>query len=421
MLGATLGLGAVAVALGAPVEAVIASQETPKLAIALLDDHWKLLQPLVEAYGERAGVEFDATPLSYEDLYIQLSLILTQRADTYDVVFLPDPWVPQFASFLTALDVPPDSLEAFVPVASAVSRFPEDARPVALPVIGEAQFFVARADWLEQEEQTAPETWDETVEAASTIAAQLDPDEERAAFGMRTLASRQLAESFIPILRGYGKALIDLDTSIPQLDTPEALEAMDTFLVLAGLSPAESAAVGDPSNAERFELGDICMMSNFWSSELLSTRSATVEGEPGAITSTLQPAQGSIPRKTMTGIWLAGIPVGSLFPDAARAFLDWLISDDLQRQLPALALPPVRTDVFSDADLVGMFPDLPTIGEMLSVAVPRPRSPFYPQLEQLLGNEIGKALSGDASGADAMKNANIAIREFLVREGVLDA
>jgi ABC-type glycerol-3-phosphate transport system substrate-binding protein len=58
---------------------------------------------------------------------------------------------------------------------------------------------------------------------------------------------------------------------------------------------------------------------------------------------------------------------------------------------------------------------------MLGAATPRSRSPFYPQLEQLVGAELQRAVSGDETGDVAMKNANVALREFLVREGVLTA
>lgn len=421
LLGIGLGAGSLVSLESRRERGAAARQESGKLAIAILDEHWEILEPLVEAYGEMHEIDIDTTPLSVADLYGQLSLTLTQRADTYDVVFLDDPWIPQFATFLTTLDIASDAAATFMPIAMQVGQFPSDARPSALPVLGEVQFFGYWPAWLKSHQQSLPATWDETVEVASTIAAELDPDEDRAAFAMRTLTSYQITESFAPILRGYGKTLIDIETSVPQLDTPESLAALETFLTLASFSPEESAAEGEPSNAERFEMGEISMMSNFWSSDLLAARTLTPEQTTGPLASTLQPAQASASHQAMTGIWLAGIPVGSQEPERARDFLDWLTSVEFQAQLPGLSLPPVRIDVFDDGGLIESCPDLPVLKEMLAVATPRPRSPFYPQLEQLLASELAKALSGESSGAEAMKNANIAIREFLVREGVLGA
>jgi len=228
-------------------------------------------------------------------------------------------------------------------------------------------------------------------------------------------------ESFLPVLRGFGKDLIDRETSVPQLDTDEALAAMQAFLELAAFSPVESAAVDAADNAERFGAGQISMMANFWSSDLLAARTLTSSVESGPLASTLQPAQPGVAHSAMTGVWLAGIPAGSLATETARAFLGWLTGVDLQGQLPGLNLSPVRIDVFQDPALASQFPDLPVLHEMLEQATSRPRSPFYPQLEQLVATELQRALAGEVSGEQAMKNANVALRQFLVREGVLTA
>jgi multiple sugar transport system substrate-binding protein len=397
------------------------AEEQTVLAVAMLDHHWETIEDLAEGYATDAGIELKATPLGYDELYTQLSLALTQRASTFDVVLLEDSWIPQLVSFLVPLDVPSDEAAAFVPTSFALGRNPVDRHPCALPRLGERQIYVLRPESLERASQKPPESWDDTVECATTIAGQLDPDGELAAFGIRSLDGHQLVESFLPVLRGFGKDLIDRETSVPQLDTDEALAAMEAFLVLAALSPVESPAVDATDNGERFGAGQISMMANFWSSDLLASRTVTANAETGPLASMLQPAQSGGVHRAMTGVWLAGIPAGSLAVDAARGFLAWLSGTELQGELPGLNLPPVRTDVLQDPDLVRRFPDLPVLHEMLDVATSRPRSPFYPQLEQLVAAELQRALSGEVSGEQAMKNANVSLRQFLVREGVLTA
>ena len=395
------------------------AEDQPGLAVAMLDRHWEAIEDLVDAYTSDAGIELKVTPLGYDELYTQLSLALTQRASTFDVVLMADPWIPQLASFLNPLEVTSDEADAFVPTSFELGRYPAESQACALPWLGETQFFVLRPEWLDSASQTPPETWDETVECATAIAGQLEPDGELAAYGIRSLDDHQVVESFLPVLRGYGKDLIDGETSVPQLDTDEALAATQAFLELAALSPGESAAVDAQDNAERFGAGQIALMANFWSSDLLTARTAS--SEAGPLASTLQPAQSEADHQAMTGVWMAGIPSGSLLPDDARAFLGWLTGLDLQMQLPELSLPPVRTDVLQDAVLTEQFPDLPVLLDMLERATSRPRSPFYPQLEQLVAAELQRALAGEQSGDEAMKNANVALRQFLVREGVLTA
>jgi multiple sugar transport system substrate-binding protein len=399
----------------------VLADEKPVVALAILDRHWKAIEDLADGYAEDTGIELKATPLGYDDLYTQLSLALTQRASTFDVVLLVDQWIPQLVSFLTPLDISADASAAFVQTAFELGHYPADGKTSALPWLGETQFFVSRPDWLERAGQTEPETWDDTVESATAIAGQLDADGSLSAFGIRGLDDHQVVESFLPVLRGFGKELIDRETSVPQLDTDEALAAMQTFLELAALSPAESAAVDALDNGDRFVAGQIAMMANYWSSDLLAARTSEPSDQTGPLASTLQPAQSGNAHLAMTGVWLAGIPSGSLAQDVAKTFLGWLTGLEVQAQLPRLGLPPVRADVMQDAALTQQFPDLPVLLDMLEEATCRPRSPFYPQLEQLVAAELKRALAGEQSGDEAMKNANIALRQFLVREGVLTA
>ncbi len=396
-----------------------AGQDGP-LSIVLLDEHAERLEPLIEAYSEE-GVEVDVTPLGYSELYSQLSLALTQRAATFDVVSLDDPWIPQFASFLTPLDRSSEAASEVIPIANELARYPSDAAACGFPWLGDAQFFVTRPKWLEQFEESEPASWDETVDVTSSISASLESNEELAAFALSTLDPHAVLDSFLPILRGFGKDLIDPETNIPQLDTPEALGAIGIFQQLASASPAESAATGEATNVERFESGDVVMMSNFWSSDLLKATGVEAGRSAGPIDCALQPAQTGIERRSMPGVWIAGIPIGSERPEQARAFLDWLVSPKTQLALIEVAMPPVHAPVYADDAAIDRQPHLPQLLDLLAGSTPRPRSPFYPQLELLLAAELERLLNSDVSGEEAMRAANMAMREFLVREGVLDA
>jgi hypothetical protein len=84
------------------------------------------------------------------------------------------------------------------------------------------------------------------------------------------------------------------------------------------------------------------------------------------------------------------------------------------------ALPPVSAPVYADNALIDAQPHLPQLLDLLAGSQPRPRSPFYPQLELLLATELASLLDSQQTGEEAIRKANIAMREFLVREGVLE-
>ncbi len=259
------------------------AQDNAPLAIAMLDEHAKRLDPLIDALSERQETEIDVTPLSYGELYSEVSIALTQRSPTFDVVSLDDAWIPQFASFLTPVAIDSESSDRIVPIAVELARYPEDAANCGLPWLGDSQFFATRPAWLGEVGAAEPVTWNETVDSAISVGASLDAEEKSAGFAISTLSPRSLVDSFLPILRGCGTDLIDPETSVPQLDTPAALEAVAFFQQLAKSSPAESAATGEPSNIERFQNGSVAMMSNFWASSLMSASEVDSERASGPV------------------------------------------------------------------------------------------------------------------------------------------
>ena len=123
----------------------------------------------------------------------------------------------------------------------------------------------------------------------------------------------------------------------------------------------------------------------------------------------------------MSGIWLAAIPLGSERPMRARSFLQWLLSEPTQRSMVDVSLPPAMASIYEDDALIDARPYLPRLLDLLAGSTPRPRSPYYPQLELLLASELGAMRDGLQTGEDALRTANIAMREFLAREGVLEA
>lgn len=396
-----------------------AKAQDDSLSIAMLEVHAERLEPLIDAYAEQTDIDCAITPLAYGELYSQLSIALTQRSPDFDVVSLDDSWVPQFASFLQPFERLSATSSIVVPIAQELARYPSDATPCGVPWLGNAQFMVMRSDWLERFDQPEPSTWDETIEAASAITAALEPNEELAAFGISTLTPHALIDSFLPVLRGFGKDLIDPETSIPQLDTPEALGAVAVFQQLAAMSPVESAATGEPTNIDRFGSGELAMMSNFWSSDLLQATGGEGGRIAGPIGCAQQPAQASIDRRSMPGVWIAAIPVGSERTDRAREFVEWLVSLESQLAMVDALLPPIAAPAYVDDALIDRQPHLPQLLDLLAGATPRARSPYYPQLELLLATELERMLDGELTGEDAMRAANLAMREFLSREGVL--
>lgn len=398
---------------------VDASPDSPSLSIAMLDRHWVDLQEAIDGYAHGRGISIRVDPLPLGALYETANLVLTQTGNAYDLMILPDQWIPQFASFLTPVSVPQAIETDYVPSAWQVARHPADGPTVGLPWSMEVQVFGMQNDLRSTLGISAPESWDDTLGVVTAIDALDSTATGGAGFGMRTSTSYDMFESFLPILRGYGRDLLDPATQIPRLDTAESVASLEMFLALARSSPAESSGIGEPTNVDRFVRGEIAMMSNLWSRHLLETDPIPVRSPAAGIDVRRQPAQPGVARGVLAGIWIAAIPLGSMNPEVALAFGHWLIDETMQRSMTDLHLLPVRQSMFP-SELPGGDQTAETWKQLAVAATPRLRSPYYAQVEQLVASEVGRALQGIVSPAEAMKQANLAVRAFLLREGVLD-
>src|SRR5207237_8828290 len=211
----------------------------------------------------QTGTTIDVLELPYDQSFQKLQIALSQKTDAYDVASLDDPWIPQFASgkFLVNLDdlyaktgtAPnPD----FQPQLFGLGDWPKGSGRRALPWLGNVQVFAWRNDLIDNR----PNTWDEVVTTAQQI--QSGPT---GVFGyaIRGAAGNPATTSFLPITRGYGKDVLS-ETFEPQLNTPEALNALRTGLMLRDLAPPGAENVQHADVGRVMSTGTTDMSGDIW-------------------------------------------------------------------------------------------------------------------------------------------------------------
>ena len=122
----------------------------------------------------------------------------------------------------------------------------------------------------------------------------------------------------------------------------------------------------------------------------------------------------------MTGTWLLGIPQGSKNKERAFDFMVWFTGFDQQKQLLlGFNNPPVLSPLFGDPEATAKFPFLPGLLAAAEKAVPRPRTPFYSGVEDIIGRYVSQAIAGQTTPAEALLSAQRDVRDYLVRNGAL--
>ncbi len=397
------------------------------VVFALGQDDAPKIQPLVDEYSSANNVTIELQPNPFASLLEKLTLNLTQATGAYDIVSMDDPWMPQFAGgqFLMNLQELMDQRgmavdEDFVPELLALGDFPAGTGLRGIPWVGNVQVFAWRTDVLEDMEIAKPETWDDVLAAAQAIT-DARGAEGLYGIGLRGQAGNPAATSFLPVLRGYGTDLFDENWE-PQLETPEALAAMETQLALAKLAPPGVENVGHAENGINMYEGIIAQSGDIWPDQLLQIYDPELSKVVGMVDIGGEPAQEGVSPANMTGNWLLGIPEGSQNAEAALDFIVWFTAPEQQlRLLMDQNIPATRFSVLENPEAVEKLPFLPGLLAAGRNALPRPRTPYYNAVEAIYGRYVAEAIAGQISGEEALTNANTEIRDLMVREGVLAA
>jgi len=399
--------------------------QTPVLRFALTDSDGPRVAPLLVDYERERGVVVILDPFPYADLLENLTIDLSKRASGYDLVSLDDPWVPRFAGggALADLDLAlagrgqtPDP--DFLPNLLALGSYPPVVGLRALPWIGSLQVFAWRADVLGELGLAPAKTWDGVLAVARAVT------EAKGAgglygFGLRGQPGNPATTGFLPVLRGHGVDLFD-ERWEPQLETAEALAALDLHLALAALAPPDPTAVGHEELGLAVREGRIAQAADLWPDQLLRAYDPEQSTVAGTLQLELQPSQPGVATSHLTGTWLLGIPNGSQQVEAALDFILWLTAPAQQRRLLFEAtLAPTRASVLRDPEATDRIPFLPGLLAAADTARPRPRTPLYAAVEAICGGYLSDAIGGRIGAEEALVGANQELRALMMREGLL--
>jgi multiple sugar transport system substrate-binding protein len=370
-------------------------------------------------YTARTGTQVDVLELPYDQTFQKLQIALSQKSDAYDLASLDDPWMPQFAGgkFLVALDelyqktgTQPDP--NFQPQLYALGNYPPGSGQRALPWLGNVQVYAWRNDLI----ANRPTTWDEVISIGQSVTA-ANPGVY--GYAIRGAAGNPATTSFLPITRGYGKDVLG-PTFEPQLDSPEALAALQTALALRDVAPPGAENTQHADVGQFMYTGVTAQSGDIWPDQLLNMFDPAVSSVVGLISIGPEPSQPGVTPANMTGTWSLGIPNGSKNIDRTFDFLTWFTAQPQQKRLLLeFNIPPTLVPLFTDEQAVAKFPFLPGMLDAATKAVPRPRTEFYSGVEDIIGRYLSQAIAGQLDPQTALQQANQDTRDFLVRNGAL--
>jgi len=372
-------------------------------------DRFMRMHPTIEVRLHR--VSDDAT--QRHQLFVQW---LNARAGDPDVLELDVVWTSEFAAagWLLPLEDPSIDTAAFFPGTLRACRWA--GALYALPWYADVGLLYRRTDLVPRE----PASLDELATFA-----QRGITNGGVPFGIAWMGARYegLVTVFVEYLGGFGGQIMD-DSMNVTVGAPEAVRAL-TFMrdqiARWKIAPNDVLTWHEEETRFAFQNGRAVFMRNwpYAYSAMADSAQSRVAGKYAV--SPMPAAAGGHPTAALGGAQLA-INRWTEHPDAAFALVQFITAPEQQlERAVAIGEFPTRRAVYDEPSLRAALA-IPADDARRAVesATPRPVTPLYTQLSEILQIELHRALAGqvmpDAALAAAAEKMNAAIERTGLRE-----
>jgi multiple sugar transport system substrate-binding protein len=362
-------------------------------------------------------VELRSTPDASDQrrqLYVQW---LNAHAPDPDVLQLDVVWTAEFAAagWIAGLDSYSPPVDHFVDATLNANRW--NGRLFALPWFVDVGMLYWRTDLVPH----APATLEELTMLAA--AAQRD---HGVPFGFVWQGARYegLVTVFLEQLGAHGGRILDADghVTVDSENAVAALTAMRDQIVASGITPEAVLSWQEEQARLAFQNGQAAFMRNWpYAYALLNDPSRSRVSGRFAV-APVPGAAGGAPTAALGGSQLA-INAFSDQPDEAWRLIEFLLQPEqmVERAQIAGQFPP-RTDLYEGEALAAALEISPAAALQVIVrAVPRPVSPVYSQLSDILQVSLHRALTRQQEPRAALVEAADAMRGLLARVKLVPA
>ncbi len=372
-------------------------------------------QAVVDFERQNPGVKIvrEIGPSSSTQFHDLLTQKLKNRDRKLDVFFMDVIWPSEFASAGWALP-----LDRYF-TATEQNQFLEapilanhyQRQVFGVPLFIDAGLLYYRKDLLTKYALPAPRTWPELVETAKTILArQRDPD--LVGFSGQFKQYEGLVCNMMEYILGNGGALWDENRLVGALDQPRALEAVRFVRdhIIGEISPRGILSYEEPESLALFTQGRAIFHRNWpyvWKIAN-DPETSKIAGKVGMMALPAFPGRKSV---ATLGGWQLGISRFSTQPDLAWRFIEFMTSAEMQKRIAlATGRAPTRRALYDDPALLGAIPQLKSLLPIFKQAVPRPITPVYIPLSNIMQRYFSSALA--LADADLFTRAALATRDM---------
>ncbi|UFT98941.1 ABC transporter substrate-binding protein [Radiobacillus kanasensis] len=372
-------------------------------------------EKLVAAFEEahpNIDVEFREMPADtgqQHDQYVTAFSAQSAEIDVFDADVI---WPAEFAQANYALEldrfIEADgiNMDDYFPGAVAAGKF--NGKQWAMPKFTDAGMLYYRTDIVD----TPPKTWDELIEQASSL-----NGEAGTQFGylMQAAQYEGLVCNAIEFIASYGGQIINENNEVVA-NSPETVKAIKKMQEIVGSDfvPDNILNFMETETETAWIEGQAVFARN-WPYMQASSNDTERSKVVDNVGITTLPAGDAGSAATLGG-WMTMINRYSEHPEAAWEFVKFMTGAEGQKITATEGgSAPTLKALYDDAEVQEASPLFanPEFVKVLEAAVPRPVTPIYPEISDILQIELSKALTGDQTAEDAAANIQTKIEEAM--------
>lgn len=349
-------------------------------------------------------VKDETLPASSDEQHQFFVINLEGRSADFDVLSMDSIWTIEFARAGWLAD-----LSRLLPAAEQGDFFPGplaaatwQGRLYGLPWYVDAGILYYRRDLLEKYGLSPPRTWPELVETARRVTS---TEKDLYGFVWQGKQYEGLVCNALEFLRSNnGDVLRDGKVVIDSPANAVALGFMHDLISSYGVSPPLVTTSMEEQTRHIFGNGRALFMRNWpYARHLLEREGSALRGTVGIAPLPSFPGGESTP--TLGG-WNLGVNRHSRHPEASLRLAGFLASPAAQKRLAlTIGYQPARRSLYEDRELREKQPFIVSLRDIFMQARPRPVTPFYPMMTQVLQPEFSAALAGIKSPEAALRSA----------------
>ncbi|MFQ3566988.1 MAG: sugar ABC transporter substrate-binding protein [Aggregatilineales bacterium] len=381
---------------------------------------------VAQLFEAETGATVEVVDVPYDTIASQALLDVVSGVGQYDVIEIWYPSLGLLASEGVLVDltdwyeekadiIEPDD---FAPtIADPYTLW--DGRRWAVPYDGDTHILFYNRVLFERFGLEPPTTWAEYEEVCRTIT---EAGAAEGIYGCAIMGAQIpliLIGTFANRLGGFGGGFLDEDGN-PIINSPEAVAALEALLSQAQYAlPTPSATAFDEA-VGAFVTGRAAMME-FWTDlgQIADNpEGSEIIGQWGAVPMLVaEPGMESAP--ALNAGFSVGVSTLSRDPELALAFIEFIARPDVNVMVNTIVggLDPTRISTFdNEAYRAHVTPELAdTAKAALTAATAWPTDPLWPEMAEVLTQNLGAALSGDKTAQQALDDTQAAWESILGR------